>query len=116
MKCVNCQSENIQSHIVVEDKKSRNSKILLIIIGIYALFALISLFSGANFLATVLITFILAWPVVAITKLILVIIPAREKTIFVCNDCGHEFQKKDLSNQSDNQPSLKTTEDDMESK
>lgn len=93
MKCPNCHSSNIQSHIVTEDKHSRNSKILLAVL--LPLILILLLFTGVN-LSGLLVFFVIfvifIKPIGMLLKIILTVIPARKKTVFVCNDCGTEFE------------------------
>lgn len=94
MNCPNCHSSNIQSHIVTEDKRSRNAKILLAVL--LPLLLILLLFTGAN-LGGLLVFFVIfvifVKPIGMLLKIILTIVPARQKTVFVCNDCGTEFEK-----------------------
>lgn len=94
MKCPNCQSSNIQSHIIPEDKRSRNTKILLCV----ALVLLLICFfiSRKNLLVVMMCFVIFCLPICVVLRIILSIIPARNKTVFVCNNCGEEFDKDDI--------------------
>ena len=90
MKCPNCQSSNVQSHIITEDKRSRNTKILLCVSLI--LIVIFFLLSGNNIGAFFISVIVFVMPICMVLKIVLIIIPARKKTLFVCNECGTEFE------------------------
>ncbi|MBO4979166.1 MAG: hypothetical protein J6D16_02040 [Clostridia bacterium] len=99
MNCPKCQSLNVQPHLISEDKKSRNAKALLIaIIGCIAIPTLVALSGGEHIGYGILLGIIIAVPVVVVLKIVLTIIPARQKTIFVCADCGMQFKPKKRGN------------------
>ena len=90
MKCPNCQSSNIQSHVIVEDKQSRNLAISLIML-LFSIVLCLLLFGNdyTKFLSFGAIIVI----VLIILNIVLSIIPARHKVVFVCHECGTEFEK-----------------------
>ena len=95
MKCPKCESENIQSHIIVGDKKARDTKIIFgVLLGFIALFCLINLAGGnTNMLFLAILGTVFAMPICIVLRIVLMFIPARQKTVFVCNNCGAEFAK-----------------------
>ncbi len=93
MKCPNCKSSNVQSHILVEDKRARNTKIKLIVLLI--MMAIAFLISSNNLLIFAIIALVIVIPAGIVVRIILALIPARQKTLFVCNECGNEFEKDD---------------------
>ena len=97
MKCPHCESTNIQSHVIIEDKESRNLKIVLgVILLCIGIPSIISLLGGdTNLLGSILIGLIVATPICLVLKIVLKIIPARKKTVFVCNECGAEFKQNE---------------------
>ena len=95
MNCPKCQSSNVQPYIISEDKKSRNAKALLIaFIGCIAIPTLVALIGGEHIGFGILFGIIIAVPVAVVLKIVLTIIPARQKTIFVCVNCGMQFKPK----------------------
>ena len=85
MKCPHCGSQNVHIQTIRKDKQSRNTLILLITLLVIIA---ISVISGNSFGASVLVGAILALPILAVLKVILIIIPAGKETVIVCFDCG----------------------------
>ena len=106
MKCPHCTSDNIQSHVIVEDKKSRNSTIITgVFVASIILWSLIALAGDINMFLSIFAAVVLALPICLVLKIVLVFIPARQKIIFVCNNCGCEFDRYDLTDQYQNENS-----------
>jgi hypothetical protein len=88
MICEHCGSSNIRPQIIVEDKQSRNNicalfgvlipMLVCIVVGIILdaaiLFIIIGLFLGGI--------------IGRIAKVVSMLIPAKEYTVFICCDCG----------------------------
>ena len=91
MKCPKCESSNIQSHILVEDKRSRNMKIALVVL----LIALVIAFclSSGNMFGFAILAVMISVPTALVLKIVLAFIPECKTIIFVCNECGEEFKK-----------------------
>ena len=99
MKCPHCGSEKIQSHIIVEDKRTRNAKIITcVFLGLIAIMCLISLAGGIdNVILPAIVGIFIAMPICLVLRVVLIFIPARQKTVFVCNSCGRKFNKYTLT-------------------
>ena len=97
MKCPHCQSANIQSHVITEDKHSRNTKIMIaaVLLPIIILSVIFLMLGETNLFIPIIIGVVIGAPLFLILKIVLIIIPARNKTVFVCNECGAEFKKSE---------------------
>ncbi len=90
MKCPNCESSNIQSHIIVEDKVARNAQVVFIVTLVAIVLALV-VYKYNPLLIWHYGVYAIALMVVL--NIVLLLFPATTKTIFVCHECGEEFKK-----------------------
>ena len=93
MKCPYCSSENVKSHVVVKDKKARDTKIVLISVAIVSLpSVIVGMITGMNIALSILAALLITFPLFLVLKLILMLIPAKKEVLFVCEDCGKSIK------------------------
>lgn len=86
MKCPYCGSDNIQPHVIQKDKQARNTAILLL--------TLLAILGVSAFAKNILLGLLISFPILAILKIVLRLIPAGNITIFICLDCGKKTKLK----------------------
>lgn len=89
MTCPHCHSERTHATLVRKDKKSRvmlTFVITFLAVGLLStlIFSLADVWALGAFLGF----FVLALPVSIIATIIAIIIPARDVTVFICDECG----------------------------
>ena len=89
MTCSHCQSQNTQPQIIKKDKKARVMLTFVITFFVVGILSLIGFSIAGIWVPGIYVGFfVIGLPISIIASIISIIVPAKNVTVFICNDCG----------------------------